>query len=1113
MQTLRRLLILVSCCALFAQADDTEIYVSQVTTAAPNVVFVMDTSGSMGSTVKDSSGKSVGTRLEVVREAAVDVINNTTNLNIALMRFNRTNSQGGWLSTPMMSIDNETSRSIIKDVLYSYTANGATPITESLFEAGSFLRGDPIKYGKTTTENSDLCLTWKSEQVPVDVPSAGSEHAWWWEVVKNDWWLIAKTFNSKTMTWKAWSSLSKSQKSTLEIKFDIVESNYGVGDVPWWFALSTSLRNAVRDHETGTFSDWNDLTKSQKNSMTKTYSIDQTRYDYLVANDKTGEGTGPVEVTYETVYTCVEYLNLDSAHDGNGNYISPIVEECQTNHIVMFTDGDPNSDTDINSTVQTMVQGLSSVGYPTAKDFSTRCSGEGGCAEELSWYYYHADNSSTLAGTQPIYIHTIGGFISGAAQTRLDAMATYGGGVSANGFDPETLRDALTKIFENISSTTGTFSAPAVAVNAFNSLEHLDQLYYSVFRPAVNSRWYGNIKRYRIDSNGIVRDSEGKIAVDDTTGFFSDNANSYWTLEEDNPDGSAVRKGGIARRLTAPANRHITTWLGGSKRLMDVRNRISSTNTALQDATLFDTDLTGTDFTNMLQWAAGYNDQDSTGARREVEDPLHSRPVLVTYGYTTDANGNKVPDAVMYVGTNSGYLHGFNTNAESPFEHFAFVPKELLPNLAAYYSGTYSKVYGLDGQITVWHQDTNNNNIVDNEEKAYLYAGMRRGGSSYYALDISDRNNPYYLWQIDAGSTGFEELGQTWSGIKLVDMLWNGTPTTLLAFAGGYDPAEDDTYVRTTHSQGNAVYLADPATGKLVWKASPHSDANLRLNDMTSAIPSSLTPVDMDDDGYVDLFYATDLGGRVWRIDFINQNGKTSSQGGIIADFGKDNSQTDNVRFYTSPDVSWSNEGYFYNSSSKSLYSQERFQIAVGSGYRAHPLNNLASDRLYIINDFNTSSAPASYTRLGRSDLADYSSYNSASVSQVKNGLFYSLPDLGEKSLSDSITANGYTYFTTYRPSNGQSRSGCEPDIGYGRLYIIKPQYYNLADDGSIKLNKPTVDKPEITQPGIPTVPVLIYPPGEEGGKHGPKVIVGAEVFESAGGDQWLRRNYWREYD
>ena len=48
-------------------------------------------------------------------------------------------------------------------------------------------------------------------------------------------------------------------------------------------------------------------------------------------------------------------------------------------------------------------------------------------------------------------------------------------------------------------------TAAGVAVNQLNRLNHLDQLYYAVFEPKAGYyHWEGNVKRYRLGSNGTV---------------------------------------------------------------------------------------------------------------------------------------------------------------------------------------------------------------------------------------------------------------------------------------------------------------------------------------------------------------------------------------------------------------------------------------------------------------------------------------------------------------------------------------------------------------------------------------------------------------------------------
>ncbi len=54
-----------------------------------------------------------------------------------------------------------------------------------------------------------------------------------------------------------------------------------------------------------------------------------------------------------------------------------------------------------------------------------------------------------------------------------------------------------------------TFVAPAVSVNSYNSLEHLDSLFYAMFVPSANNNWKGNLKSYRLSPSGLVVDAEG----------------------------------------------------------------------------------------------------------------------------------------------------------------------------------------------------------------------------------------------------------------------------------------------------------------------------------------------------------------------------------------------------------------------------------------------------------------------------------------------------------------------------------------------------------------------------------------------------------------------------
>jgi type IV pilus assembly protein PilY1 len=92
-----------------SHADDTEIYFSSGTSGSnaaairPNILLILDSSGSMGWT----TGTAPKTRMEVMREAMLTIINSMEDVNVGLMRF--TSSSGGPVLFPIKYIDDPAS--------------------------------------------------------------------------------------------------------------------------------------------------------------------------------------------------------------------------------------------------------------------------------------------------------------------------------------------------------------------------------------------------------------------------------------------------------------------------------------------------------------------------------------------------------------------------------------------------------------------------------------------------------------------------------------------------------------------------------------------------------------------------------------------------------------------------------------------------------------------------------------------------------------------------------------------------------------------------------------------------------------------------------------------
>jgi type IV pilus assembly protein PilY1 len=724
--------------------------------------------------------------------------------------------------------------------------------------------------------------------------------------------------------------------------------------------------------------------------------------------------------------------SVSSSRSGS-TYASPITSACQnTTGVVLFTDGVPSSSDDsANSNIRSLLTNaqinFSTISHLTDEDrevLSNSCSGGGNCAEELAYYLANVDQRPDLPGLQTIVTHVIGGFFDessqGSALKYMEDIAKYGKGTYTTATNKEEIVAAFQAAAAAISDNPVTFVAPAVAANAYNSLEHLDDLYYAMFTPSADNNWAGNLKSYRLSPEGLVVDAAGDIAIG-SAGLFKDTSRSYWT-DASISDGGDVIVGGAAANFTQ--DNTVFTHLSDNKGNLTTKPSIDNVTKSMLG---LDSTASSVEHLALIDWI---NRKDGLYTRTQMEDPLHSRPIVVNYSYSKDPdNGRVTSEGVVFVGTNSGYLHAFKADKHEFKEYFSFIPKELLANANLYRTKDKSqpKAYGVDGPINYWHEDVNQNSKVDNGEKVFLYFGLRRGGRHYYALDISNPDAPKFQWKISGGIGGdFDKMGESWSQMSLAKVRWEGKTKVVLLFGGGYDADEDNRTSRAPNSMGNSVYMIDPESGDLLWSAS-NSDATTNLLNMTNSITSEVKTVDFDGDSITDYFYVSDIGGRIWRFDINKETtGKSDfiEGAGILFDANKNN--PDYQRFFYAPSVS-----YFAEKT-----GDKYLTVSIGSGFRAHPLQADSEDSFYIIKDYNIVNTPVSYNLLQRSDLEYLFDSPTAPPMNVL-GWKYDLSG-GQKILATPLTAGGNMYFTTFAPAiSAPNPNTCNADIGSSIAYSV----------------------------------------------------------------------------
>ena len=790
-------------------------------------------------------------------------------------------------------------------------------------------------------------------------------------------------------------------------------------------------------------------------------------------------------------------------------YAQPALDVCAKNYNVLLTDGKPTEDLG----TQTLVPALPNFSTITGRTACTSI-GQGGCLIDVAEYLSKVDTSLVNPGVQTVTTHTIGFTID------LDILrdtAEASGGQYFLADDVETLTLALLQILANINDRSLSFSAPAVSVNTFNRTQNLNDLYLTMFGARGKTHWPGNLKKYKI-ANRVITDANGLAAVDPNTGFFFETALSEWTVG--GADGNEVRLGGAANQLPDPTVRNLYTNNGGTGVLASGSNAITPSNAGA--FTLGDFGLTGAagepTKDEVIRWMRGedVNNEDgniATTVRNAMGDPLHSQPAAIVYGGSA---GN--PDVVVYTATNDGYLHAID--GATGTELWSFVPKQLLSNMTRLFfdpSAKY-KQYGIDGNIVPIVKDANKNGIIDGGDFVILIFGMRRGGGTYFALNVTDKNSPELLWTVNE-----PEVSQSWSTpvVARIDINTGGqnADKAVVVIGGGYDSVHD-TRIHPTSPDGSgaSIRMLDLMTGVTLWRAGADGGADRQLPAMTRAIPNEVRVVDVSGDGLADRMYASDLGGQIWRFDIIN--GSTPSNlvnGGVIAQLGAEGlgapTDAETRRFYTAPDVSLFND----------VIQDRRFiGVSLGSGYRAHPFDLGAEDRFYSLRDGNvfnvlSQSEYDNFPIITEATLIDVSGKKDVVITKNDNGWMFTMPG-SQKVLSDSITFDDSVFFVGFTPDNGAAAS-CSAGLGSNFLYRV-----NIVNGDPVVNNLDTLDPADaddarrktLAQGGIAPSPTILFPspddPSCTGMECAPPPIgcVGVECFDP-GFDNFPVRTLWTQ--
>ena len=767
----------------------------------------------------------------------------------------------------------------------------------------------------------------------------------------------------------------------------------------------------------------------------------------------------------------------------------------------------------------------------------------GGDFEDIIEHMNRTDLSTTVVGDQKVVSYFFGDpRFTGGDGRKLDGFARAGGTGYARELsaDPDKLVADLQNIFDQILSVSTTFTAAALPINSFDRAQLREDVFLALFQPqnkafpADNRYWWGNVKKLRLPGLNSAADNielvdangDPAIAAD---GRIERNRLTFWTnsaapdvmdptrdpdkLAQPGYDGRSANRGGAGHRIPTFPQTGVSVDPGPRTVYYDTAGgALAELNTSAPVVTALTAEFevaNEADTAALIHYMSGRDPADPTVPLDWLMGSvIHSRPLPINYGALDDGSlaGHDRDNPLLYiaVGSNDGLLrfirntapgnatdNATNLSIHLGKEVWAFAPRATMRNARRIFLSQgdspaalgETTVYGVDGPPVAWLEDVNGDGTITDSDRAYLFFGLRRGGRAYYALDVSSPEAPKLLWSIDAEEdAAFAELGLTFSepSIGRLDIDGDGDGELVLVFAGGYDRRYDDENWTPTDPLGNAIYIVNAETGKLVRK--------LQASGMDDSIPSAPTMVDTDGDGLVDRIYVGDMGGKIWRVDMPRNADPEDADGwpvSLFANLGRhglgsgDVGGVDDRRFFHKPDVV---QAGVFRDASGTVIASAFDAVVIASGDRASPFTTGTQNWAFMLRDSNLgilSKPTDTDTDIQLDDLMAVTT-PAAAVTDAYKGWRLELEASGEKGLSTPLTIGNVVFFTTFVPPGAEPGDTvvCGPAEGSGRLYRVSLFNANPLRDGPIN-PWDTEDAPryvDLKSGGIPAEVVALPP-------------------------------------
>jgi len=601
--------------------------------------------------------------------------------------------------------------------------------------------------------------------------------------------------------------------------------------------------------------------------------------------------------------------------------------------------------------------------------------------------------------------------ISEAGQTRPDSPAFAD--------DYSALYDSLSSFILMSIQSNITFSSPTIIPDVAGD----DHIIQATFRYKSDHQWKGELKKYSLDSLGNLGDLKweaGKILAARPAG-----ERHIWTVDTD-----------IIHTTTNDNFR-----IANDDKLRDLLTENSPTLTVGQQQKII-AFIRGND---RFQEFSGTTDDDGDtiieGERWKLADIYHSRAVAVgkpsalssssaddkTETYYRYANGYDIfktgeasrRDEIIYVGSNGGMLHAFKSNTGD--ELWAFIPPSIIPRLKDVISvspNSTKSIYGVDGDPVV--KDI----YYAGKWRTVLISGLRQGGNSYFALDVTDPLRPKHLftfkhdpvlkkvsyWAADGTRTNYlttgsipaeydySKLGESWSKplILRLPVGDNKSMKWTAVFGGGFNNG-------SIQGRGASLYVIDLEDGGKIIKNVPVSEiANNRIYTsvpprVSAVIPDTSTNFQGSSMPSGAVVYFSDLEGQLWKVNLTDQGALYTTK-----------------KLFNAGSTA-TNGRYTFHENALSIGGTGALWQYYGSGNQQSlgAINPSIKNRLYAFRH-TPAMTDFSSTMSTVADMADTSL--SSCPTPTQKGWYFNL-DANEKVTAKAAVKNAFVYFSIYTPN------------------------------------------------------------------------------------------------